>query len=142
MSVKALAISAWVVVAAILGAVCLLSSQESQGAESANTGHINEDTRICAFNAITPDNVKVFNTYDALITKLEAVGFDRLTLAERMLGDFLSRPDMCGTVATNYRVVRLSVEGDYVLLTFDEGYGFVPLKYITFLESFYADELL
>ena len=142
MSVKALAISAWVVVATILGVVCILSSQQAEGAESVNTGHINEDTRVCAFNDITPDAVETFNRYDVLITKLEAVGFEGLTQAERMLGAFLSRPDMCGTIATDYRVVLIRVEGDYVLLTFDEGYGFVPQKYITFLESFVADEVL
>ena len=142
MNTKVILFSYLATLAAILGLVCIFSPQESQGAESVNTGHINEDTRICAFNTITPENVEVFNKYDALITKLEAVGFDSLTQAERMLGAFLSRPDMCGTVATDYRVVRLSVEGDYVLLTFDEGYGFVPQRYITFMESFHADEVL
>ena len=142
MNAKVILFSYLATLGAILGLVCIFSSQQSQGAESGHTGFIAEDTRVCAFNTISPENVEVFNKYDALITKLEAVGFEGLTQAERMLGAFLSRPDMCGTIATDYRVVLVRVEGDYVLLTFDEGYGFVPQRYITFLESFHADELL
>jgi len=141
MSVKVLGMSCWLAVAAILGAVCFFGGRV-EGAESANTGFIPEDTRVCVFNDITPENVETWNTYDALITRLEAVGLNGLTDAERALGAFLSHPERCGTVAMDYRVVLFRVEGEYILLLFDRGYGFVPLKYITTLESFHADEIL
>lgn len=142
MSVKALAISCWLVVASILGLVCFLTAGVSEGAERATTGFIPEDTRVCVTSAITPDAVSMFTSYNRLITRLEEVGIEGLTQGERMLGAFLTNADRCGTVAQDYRVVVLSSEGDYILLTFDDGYGFVPMTYITFSLSFVADTLL
>ena len=142
MNAKVILFSYLATLGAILGLVCLFSSQQSQGAESANTGHINEDTRICAFDSITSENVKVFNIYNTLINRLDDVGLEGLTQAEIMLGQFLDHSDGCGVVAQDYRVVLIHERGYYALLMFDEGYGFVPLKYITWKLSFVADEVL
>ena len=117
----------------------------AEGAEvvlPGDTGYILGATRICAFDSITPENVEVFFRYNTLVNRLEEVGLEGLTQAERALGQFLTHPTRCGTVAMDYRVVVFSVDGDYVLFGFDEGYGFVPQKYITWNMSFVADELL
>ncbi len=141
MSVKALAISCWLVVAALLAAVCFFSGR-AEAETSRSTGYINDGTRICEFNVITHNNVDLFETYNTIIDKLEDVGIGGLTQDERMLGAFLMRQEGCGTVAMDYRVVISSVDGDYALFFFDLGYGFETIVYLMRLSAFHADELL
>jgi len=142
MSVKALAISCWLVVASILGLVCFLTAGVSEGSESEHTGHIKEDTRICEFDAITPDNVDILERYQSIINKLEEVGIDGLTQLDRQIGYFLTNQVGCGTVAKDYRIILFLVEGDYVIFLFDPGYGFESLKQLMRLSDFHADEIL
>ena len=137
-----LAVSCWLAVATILGAVCFFSAGVSEGAEVVDPGVINEGTRICESDSITPDIVEMFERYKSIIDKLEEVGIDNMTSAERMLGAFLSNEMGCGTVAVDYRVVVSFVKGDYVLFFFDEVYEYERQQYLTRLESFHADELL
>ncbi len=141
MSVKALAISCWLAVAAVLGVVCFFSDR-AEGAEVSLTGYINDGTKICEFNTITPDNVEIFDIYKSLIDKLEDVGIENLTKVESKLGAFLTFEIGCGTVATDYRIYIFRIEGDYALFLFDIGYGFEAIRYLMLLESFHADEVL
>ena len=147
MSVKALAISCWLAVAAILGVVCFFSDK-AEGerfwlpAEPGATGYINDGTRICEFDAITLDNVNTFDIYKSLIDKLEDVGIENLTKIESKLGAFLTFQVGCGTIAEDYRIILSFVKGDYVLFFFDIGYGYELSQYLMLLESFHADEVL
>ena len=141
MSVKALAISCLLTVAAILWMVCFITGR-AEGAESVNTGYINDGTRICAFEYISPDNVDTFDRYKRLIDKLEEVGIENMTAIERQIGAFLTFQVGCGTVAEDYRVVISFVKGDYALFFFDIGYGFEYTQYLMLLDSFHADEIL
>ena len=147
MSVKALAISCWLTVAAILGLVCFLSGR-AEGerfwlpAEVGATGSINDGTRICEFNEITFGNVDTFNRYNSLIDKLEDSGIDSLTAIERKIGAFLTFQVGCGTISQDYRIILSRVKGDYVLFFFDLGYGFDVTQYLTWKLSFHADEVL
>lgn len=144
MSEKAQVISFLGIIAAIILAICIFIPQQSQGAESAHTGHIKEDTRICSFAAIRPDTVSVFETFDQLIDRLEEVGLEGLSPVQRQLGNFLTIQVGCGTVAEDYRVVLDTVKGEYILFIFDPGYGFDggDILYLTRLSDFHPDEVL
>lgn len=132
----------WIYISVLIALMYVLGADIASSAESATTGFISENTRICAFKDTTPDAIEIFHKYNALINKLEDTGMESLTQAERRLGTYLSHPERCGTMATDYRVVLISVRSSYILFSFDEGYGFVPLTYITWKLSFVADEIL
>ena len=139
---KRILISYLAVVTAILGLVCFLTAGESEGSTSQSTGYIKEDTRICAFRQITPENVETFEKYNRLIDRLEEVGAGNMTPLELLQGEFLTFQVGCGTVAMDYRVVISSVDGDYALFFFDLGYGFETIVHLMRLSDFHADELL
>ena len=147
MSVKALAISCWLVVAAILGAVCFFSGRAEAerfwlSAEVGSTGSINDGTRICESDEITFDTEDTFDIYNKLINKLEESGIDNLTAIEHKLGAFLTFRMGCSTISQDYRIIISHVKGDYVLFFFDLGYGFDVTQYLTWKLSFIGDEVL
>ena len=133
------------ILAVVLSVGMLIGAGLARSANRVHTGVINEDTRICAFNEIGPDTVEIFEKYNSIINRLEEVGIEGLTPVERMIGAFLSGRDGdggCGTVATDYRVVLFREDGDYILFSFDIGYGFEHRLYLTWKLSFIADTVL
>ena len=129
-------------VGAIVGVMWFFSAGLAEGAEVGDTGVINDNTNLCMFDSITPENVERFEKFKALIEKLDDVGMEAMTPTERLLGEFLTSHMGCNTIAMDYRGVLTLVSGDYALFFFDEGYGFHSHQYLIRLDTFHADGLL
>jgi len=130
----------WVMAIGLLAAAILLGHSIANG-NTGNTGVVVEGTEMCFSTIINEDSIKALHLWQRIINAMEAAddGGPAISTADLNIGYYLYSNDYCHTINKHYMVFVLEEKDEYMIVNFDEQYGFQTQPFIVFRKDVRLD---